>query len=254
MFLDFRLGTTSTEVITVALRNHAKIRVMDLKHLITHFTYRIEPNPEGGFIAHAMDPTVSLIEAPTRVELQRKIQSTIAARLAARFPGLQLPTDNRERKFAFHIEHKPGGGFEIHSSDPNSKPIEGASHEEIGNQFAEKLISLVGKHFAPALSRALAAQGGSVDIQVSSDRKGGTSIRTGSSGTIGTASFSSRQTPNVQAMALHETTGEPSFDIARDTLTNAPIIPESSGGSSIFRFLMTLLLIVCLVYFFLHRH
>jgi len=234
---------------------------MDLKHLITHFTYRIEPKPEGGFIAHATDPTVSPIEAPTREELQRKIQSAIAAGLAAQFPGLQLPTDNRELKFAFHIEHKPGGGFEIHSSDPNSKPIKGASHEEIENHFAEKLINFVGKHFMPELSRAFAAQGGSAEIRVFSDQKGGFSIGMGSStstpaGTIGPASFSSSQTSNANAQGrvFHETTGKPSFDIARDVLTNAPITPESSSGWSIFRFLMTLLLIICLVYFFLHRH
>ena len=39
---------------------------MELKRLITHFTYRIEPKPEGGFIAHATDPTVPPLEAPTR--------------------------------------------------------------------------------------------------------------------------------------------------------------------------------------------
>jgi hypothetical protein len=31
---------------------------MELKRLISHFTYRIEPKPEGGFIAHASEPGV----------------------------------------------------------------------------------------------------------------------------------------------------------------------------------------------------
>jgi len=234
---------------------------VDLKHLITHFTYRIEPKPEGGFIAHATDPTVPPIEAPTREELQRKIQSTIAAALAAQFPGLQLPVDNRALKFAFHVEHKPGGGFVIHSSDPNSKPIEGASHEEIENHFAEKLMNFVGKHFLPELSQALAAQGGSADIRVFTDRKGGFSIKTGSeasipAGTSGSASFPSNQTSNttVQPLPLQDITANGSFDLARDALTNTPITPESSSRSSIFRFLLTLLVIACLIYFFLHRH
>src|SRR5260370_27811263 len=145
---------------------------MDLKRLITQFTYRIEPKPEGGFIAHATDPTVPPLEAPTRQELQRKIQANIAAGLASEFPGLKLPLENQQLKFAFHIERKPGGGFAIHSADPNAQPIEGATHEEIESHFAEKLINFVGKHFVPELSQALAAQR-SGDIKVFVNRKTG---------------------------------------------------------------------------------
>ena len=36
-----------------------KWRHMELKRLISHFTYRIEPKPGGGFIAHASDPAVA---------------------------------------------------------------------------------------------------------------------------------------------------------------------------------------------------
>jgi hypothetical protein len=43
---------------------------MELKRLISHFTYRIEPKPGGGFIAHPADPSVAPLEAPTREELQ----------------------------------------------------------------------------------------------------------------------------------------------------------------------------------------
>ena len=127
---------------------------MELKRLITHFTYRIAPKPEGGFIAHATDPTVPPLEAPTREELQQKIQADIAAGLAAEFPGLKLPLENQELKFAFHIECKPGGDFAIHSADPNIQSIEGATHEDIESHFAEKLIAFAGKHFMPELSQA----------------------------------------------------------------------------------------------------
>src|SRR6266581_8806058 len=153
---------------------------MELKRLITHFTYRIEPKPEGGFIAHATDPTVPPLEAPTREELQQKIQSNIATALAAEFPGLKLPLEHRELKYAFHIELKPGGGFAIHSADPDAKPIQGATHEEIEGHFAEKLIGFVGKHFMPELSQALAAQGNSGDIKVFVNRKTGASVNAGS--------------------------------------------------------------------------
>lgn len=104
---------------------------MDLKRIINTFTYRIEPNPQGGFIAHANDPNLPPIEAPTREELQQKIQANISAALAREFPGLNLPSGNKELKFNFHIETKPGGGFSLHSHDPNATAIEGASHEEM---------------------------------------------------------------------------------------------------------------------------
>jgi hypothetical protein len=47
---------------------------MDLKRLLTQVVYKIETKPEGGFIARATDPTVPALEAPTREELQQKIQ------------------------------------------------------------------------------------------------------------------------------------------------------------------------------------
>src|SRR5215467_4154143 len=93
------------------------VAVMELKRLITQFTYRIEPKPEGGFIAHPTDPSVPPLEAATRTELQQKIQANITAALAADFPGLKLPLENKEVKFAFHVEPQPGGGFILQSTD-----------------------------------------------------------------------------------------------------------------------------------------
>jgi hypothetical protein len=114
--------------------------------------------PEGGFVAHASDPSLPPLEAPTRQELQQKIQANINATLAAQFPGLNLPSGSKELKFDFHIEAKPGGGFALHSNDTNAAPIEGASHEEIEYPFAEQLTGVVGKQFQPELSQALAKQ------------------------------------------------------------------------------------------------
>src|SRR6266478_9672244 len=89
----------------------------DLKRIISTFTYRIESNPEGGFIAHATDPSLPPLEATTREELQQKIQANIAAAVEAELPGLKLPLENKEVTFAFHIEHQPGGGFVLQSTD-----------------------------------------------------------------------------------------------------------------------------------------
>ena len=218
---------------------------MELKSLITHFTYRIEPKPEGGFIAHTTDPTVPPLEAPTREELQRKIQENIAAGLASEFPGLKLPLENQQLKFAFHIERKPGGGFAIHSADPNAQPIEGATHEEIESHFAEKLMAFVGKHFMPELSQALAAQG-SGDIKVFLNRKTGFTVNAGSH-TIQTDDVT------MEDSKLGDTkTANASFGSVA-AIDNSPITPETSSSWTIFRFLLTLLIIAAMMYFFLHR-
>lgn len=67
---------------------------MELKHL-TKITYRIEPKPEGGFIARPADPGVPPLEAPTREELLQKIQAKIAAELGSGLAGLELPFTNK---------------------------------------------------------------------------------------------------------------------------------------------------------------
>src|SRR6266481_3341220 len=52
---------------------------VELKRIISTFTYRIEAQPEGGFVAHASDPNLPALQAPTRQELQQKIQANIGA-------------------------------------------------------------------------------------------------------------------------------------------------------------------------------
>jgi hypothetical protein len=219
---------------------------MELKSLITHFTYRIEPKPEGGFIAHTTDPTVPPLEAPTREELQRKIQEDIARSLASEFPGLKLPVENQQLKFAFHIERKPGGSFAIHSADPDAPLIEGATHEEIESHFAEKLIAFVGKHFIPELSQALAAQG-SGDVKVFVNRKTGFTVNAGSH-TIQTDDVTKEDAKLVETKTANARLGS-----VGDAMDNSPITPETSSSWTIFRFLLALLIIAAMMYFFLHR-
>jgi hypothetical protein len=253
------VGERSTDVIRVPLKIALKSRHMELKRLITHFTYRIELKPEGGFIAHATDPTVPPLEAPTREELQRKIQANIAAGLASEFPGLKLPLENQELKFAFHIERKPGGGFAIHSADPNAQPIEGMTHEEIENHFAEKLIAFVGKHFMPVLSQTLAAQGNSGDIRVFVTRKtgfnaGSQTSRLGIVRDLPPAGSLQPDDAKIEDARLGDAkTTNANFGSVGDTIGNSPITPESSSSWTIFRFLLASLIIAALMYFFLYH-
>jgi hypothetical protein len=227
---------------------------MDLKRLITYFTYRIEPKPEGGFIAHASDPKIAPLEAPTREELQRKIQENIASSLAEEFPGLKLPLDNQGLKYSFHIEGKPGGGFAIHSADPNAQPIEGATHEEIEGHFAEKLLGFVGKHFMPELAQAMAAQAISGNVNVFVKRQTGfTGSHMFRLGTARSLAPSSIQ-PDMEDAKSGDTktinanvSGVGSMGGA---IGNSPIIPETSSNWIVFLFLLVLLL-GSLTYFFL---
>jgi len=224
---------------------------MDLKRIISTFTYRIEAKPEGGFIAHASDPSLPPIEAPTRMELQQKIQANISDALAREFPGLNLPSGNlpsgspasgnKALKFDFHIEAKPGGGFSLHSHDPNGTTIEGASHEEIAHPFAEKLAGVVGKYFLPELSQALAQQAGSGDIKVFVNRNVGFNANASSQ----KLAFNNSQTPQPLG-ASHS--GE-----VVNAGDNSPISFEKNNTWPIVRFFLTLLAIAALMYFFFHR-
>jgi hypothetical protein len=229
---------------------------VDLTRIVSTFTYRIEPKPQGGFIAHASDPSLPPLEASTRQELQQKIQANIGAALAKEFPGLNLPSGNlpsgdpaagsKELKFDFHIEARPGGGFSLHSHDPNATTIEGASHEEIEHPFAEKLAGVVGKYFLPELTQALAKQGGSGDIKVFVDRKVSFTANPGSQ------KFALDNTQNFQPSGTLQPQDANSAGVV-NAGDSSPITPEASKSWPIFRFLLTLLVIAALMYFFLHR-
>jgi hypothetical protein len=231
---------------------------MELKRLISHFTYRIEPKPGGGFIAQPADPSGAPLEAPTREELQKKIQENIVAGLSAQFPGLKLPLENQDLQFAFHIEHKPEGGFVIHSSDPNAEPIEILTHNDMESHFAEKIIGFVGKHLTPELSQALAAQGNSGDIKVLVNRKTGVTVNAGSH----TLNLGLARNLTVPSSISNTTTmseaanAKPTDGISGrpgGSISNTPIVPEvGSSSGKLLRFLLLVLVAAALVYFFLH--
>ncbi len=217
-------------------RYNPKIR-MDLKRIIQTFTYRIEPKPEGGFIARSGDPNAPLLEAPTRMELQQKIQAAIAATVSQQFPGMKLP-EGQTAKFDFHIEAKPGGGFILHSHDPNVSPLEGASHEDIELPFAGKIAGVLGKYFLPKFTEAL-AQHGSGDMQVTVNKN--VTFTTSSVKTAAQAAASSLQTPDTSP-----------GNLVVDS-SNSPITPEKNWSGGILRFLLFLIVVLAAMYFFLHR-
>jgi hypothetical protein len=215
---------------------------MELKQLISSFTYRIQAKPEGGFIAQASDPSLPTLEAPTRFELEDKIQANISNALSTAFPGLNLPLGTKEFKFAFHIEPKPGGGFVAQSIGPDSKPIEGATHEEVHNRFVEKLAD----YLLPTLSNAIGRQLNSGDIRIFVNPKVNVSAKTvthkwtfGNGNTLLPVAGQPGATLTQQIGSL------------RDPSDNSPIKPETNRSGTIFRLLMILLGLGALLYFFL---
>lgn len=203
---------------------------MDIKRLVTHFTYRIEPKPEGGFIAHASDPSMTPLEAPTREDLQQKIQANIASALANEFPSLKLPLENNQVNFTFHIEHKPDGGLILQSTDGKELPIVGSTHAEIESKLAERVLGVLGKEIAPELSQALAGKLGSGDVKVVVKRN--VTFRSGFS-----KSSSGAQSDNAN---LLNTSG-------------SPILPEPSRTWPLVRFLIAALILTAIIYFLRYR-
>ena len=228
---------------------------MELKHLVQRYVYRIEPKPEGGFIARATDPTIPTLEAPTREELQRKIQEKLVAELGARFPGLKLPVlENKQVKWEVHIDNKPGGGFTVHSDEPGAAVSDPATREKI-DHFAEDLLNFVDKNF-PQLSQAIAAKAGSQDVQVFTTEKISISKKNDSPFGSLQALLPTQPIPasdvNPRDVTVQATTidGAPLNPAA---ISNVPITPEASRSGNVLRFLLALLILGVLMYFFLYR-
>ncbi len=229
---------------------------MQLKHLIQQFSYRVESKPEGGFIARATDPTVPPLEAPTREQLQEKIQENLTVALSEAFPSLKLPVQNRQLRFEVHIERKPGGGFEVHSAEPGTPVIEPATHEKI-DHFAEELLGFVDKNF-PELSKSLAARVESGTASTFANQETGVILNADSQPGNAPCLPQGQAIPSKRGNVDDAKFGnarakKPNFSDVGDAITNTPITPQVSSSWTIFRFLLALLITAALMYFFLHR-
>src|SRR5215468_7133396 len=207
---------------------------MELKHIVQRCVYRIEPKPEGGFIARASDPSVAPIEGATREEVQQQIQSKLVATLGEAFPGLKIPEPGgKQVSYAMHVDRKPGGGFSVHTDNPGTPGFNPAAQEKF-DHYAEELLGFVDKHF-PHLSDQISAQVVGRELQVFTT----------------TTSSSTKQSPPLSQLLLPTQTMQARVqDAFADTgiiknsgldpalLTNAPITPAASKSGSMLRLVL----------------
>jgi hypothetical protein len=226
---------------------------MELKKLIQQFTYRIEPKPEGGFIARCTDPTVPPLEAPTREELQQQIQARLQSVLQQKFPGMKLPPlQNKHVEWQVHIDRKPGGGFTVHSDQQGTDLSVSPAAQEKVDHFAEELLGFVDKHF-PDLSQALAAQIGGKDIQVFATEQGKIKLKGNPPPAALQALLPTQPMPTANAAAPEVSATIANANINNAAFTNTPIAPEAGGNWKLFRFLLFFAIVAALMYFFLLR-
>lgn len=216
---------------------------MDLKRLISQISYKIEPRPEGGFTARSTDLALPSIEAPTREELVQKIQQNALDVLSTEFPGLKFPSSGKTRELSFHIEHKPGGGFSIHSGDPSIDVVHTANEHELQSQFLEKALGFWAKHLTPEMTQLLAAQVGSANIKVVLNGKTALRINSSPQGmTFGASPGASLQDGSTTGNSMPTAFGGP--------IDGQPIVPESNNAGRVLGVLLLAIVLGLVLYFY----
>src|SRR5437667_1865074 len=84
-------------ILSVLSANRATIahHTVELKRIITKFTYRIEPKPEGDSIPHAVVPTIRPLEAQSRLSLKQKFQANITPTRPPKSQVLNTPAETK---------------------------------------------------------------------------------------------------------------------------------------------------------------
>ena len=238
------LPSDITNVIRTPLPSRVTITVMDrptdLKHLIQRIPFKIEPKPDGGFIARATDPTVPPIAAPTREELQQKILAAVRAEL----PELDIPGNGKKINVSLQVKTS-NGGFSFSSNSGTSAGAANAA--DFTNPALEKLLSFASRHLAPELAKQLALQAGKASFKLTIDEQTAVGVHPAAQG----RTFGSSKDPALQNPA----NDIPTLDAATGTIDGRPITPEPSNLGRIFKFIVWVMILGVLAYLYLlSRH
>ena len=176
---------------------------MELKHLKTSISYKIDPNPAGGFIARSADPAVPPIEAPTMEEVQAKVQSQLMETITGQFPGLKMPVALAQTAAAWG--KTTSHTVTVTNSNGESVINKNPSPEEM-RQFAQQFAGVLQKDF-PELAREL-------------------SVKAEKSGPSGTAPQDGVILQTAQPAASFSNISRDGFT---NDATNRPILPEATS-------------------------
>jgi len=265
---------------------------MDTHKKTINFSYRIEPKPGGGFIAHTSDPTMPTAEAATKEELEQMMQAKVNAMLGG-FSGLDLKellrgdtaASKTTSEVSYQVEENPA--------------LEGATKEEILRNLPAESRTLSGdlhslglkKLFAEVVYRIEENPGGGFRA-VPNDPGGETieaatkaelmqKMREKLTALIGNeiprdllSKLGGMKLGDIKVLNVEKdvhVSGQPSFGNAfqkasqpgllqptppQDSNSMGPILPgeQSTGGiGKILLFVLALTAIVALIYYALHR-
>jgi len=238
------LPSDITNVIRTHLPSHATIILMDspidLKHIIQRIPFKIEPKPGGGFIAHATDPTVQPIEAPTREELHQKILAAVSAE----FPELGIPGEGKKINVSLLVKTS-NGGFSFSSNPDASARITNAADSV--NPALEKLLGFAFRHLAPKLAKQVASQAGTASFKLTINEKTALGVNSTPQG----LTLDSPKNPALPSQA----SDIPMLDAGTGTIDGRPITPEPNNLGRIFKFIVWAMILGVLAYLYLlSRH
>jgi hypothetical protein len=225
---------------------------MEIKRTISRIVYRIEPKPEGGFIARCSDPNVPPLEAATRFELDQQIKAKVTAEMESQVPGLKIRLDQSEDK---SITLATNSNRSIFSGSDNSSPqsAEGGVKNTVEHWLEDKAVSLVEKKLPPELVEQLKHHKVDGKIKISATKVGAEGkVRSNyvvSNSTDVISRFLQGAQKNSDALEPSAPVSSSFSNVSLDS--NSPIT-AGSGSSSFLRFLLAALVVLGMLFFFLY--
>ena len=221
---------------------------MEIKRTISRVIYRIEPKPEGGFIARCDDPTVPPLEGASRFELEQQIKDKITSEVESQIPGLKISLekniillDNKTNVFA-------------QSGNPSSQSADGATKNAVEQWLTGKAVSLVENNLPPELLEQIKHQqiDGKIKIAVAKLGAEGKVRReyTISNGNVGQLLSRFLKGSQKNSGAL-EPSNPVSASFSGTNLDSTSPITPGSDSSSFHRFLLASIVLVGILFLFL---
>lgn len=225
---------------------------MEIKRTISRIVYRIEPKPEGGFIARCSDPNMPPLESATRFELEQQIQAKITAEMESQFPGLKIRLDQSEPK-SITLTTKPDGSMFSESGNSSPQPAEGGVKNAVEHWLAGKAVSLVEKNLPPELIDQLKHQQLDGKIKIAVTKVGAEDkIRRDYVVSNGNELLSRLLEQSQKTSGEPEPSNPVSASFSGTNLASTSPITPGSSSSSFLRFLAAALVLIGMLFFFLY--